>query len=200
MRTYVRIIIPVKLKAWAEREGVHYLTAYRWFREGTLPVPARQTQSGTILVDVAPDQPTRAVVYARVSSHDQRADLERQIARLTTWATQSGIAVGSVVSEVGSGMNGRRVKFRRLLSDASLSPIIVEHRDRLARFGVEYLESALAAQGRRIVVVDPGEQNVDLVRDMIEVLTSFYARLYGARGARNRALRAVTSAKREPPA
>jgi putative resolvase len=190
----------VKLKAWAEREGVHYLTAYRWFREGTLPVPARQTQSGTILVDVAPDQPTRAVVYARVSSHDQRADLERQIARLTTWATQSGIAVGSVVSEVGSGMNGRRVKFRRLLSDASLSPIIVEHRDRLARFGVEYLESALAAQGRRIIVVDPGEQNVDLVRDMIEVLTSFCARLYGARGARNRALRAVTSAKREPGA
>jgi putative resolvase len=188
----------VKLKAWAAREGVHYLTAYRWWKDGTLPVPARQTASGTILVDVPPQAETKAVVYARVSSHDQRADLDRQIARVTTWATESGIAVDSVVSEVGSGMNGRRAKFRRVLADPKLSPIIVEHRDRLARFGVEYLEAALSAQGRRIVVVDTGEHHADLVRDMIEVLTSFCARLYGARGARNRALRAVTSAKSAP--
>ncbi len=73
---------------------------------------------------------------------------------------------------------------------------MVEHRDRLARFGVEYLEAALAAQGRRIVVVDPSESTDDLVRDMIEVLTSFCARLYGRRGARNRALRALAAARR----
>ena len=71
---------------------------------------------------------------------------------------------------------------------------MVEHRDRLARFGVEYLAAALAAQGRRIVVVEEGEATDDLVRD-IEVLTSFCARLYGRRGARNRAMRAVTATK-----
>jgi putative resolvase len=76
--------------------------------------------------------------------------------------------------------------------------IVVEHRDRLARFGVEYLEAALSAQARRLLVVDPGEASDDLVRDMIEVLTGFCARLYGRRGARNRALRALTCARKPP--
>ncbi len=71
----------------------------------------------------------------------------------------------------------------------------MEHRDRLARFGVEYLEAALSAQGRRIVVTDTGEPEYDLVRDTIEVLTSLCARLYGRRGARNRAMRALTATK-----
>ena len=87
-----------------------------------------------------------------------------------------------------------------MLSDPDAKVIVVEHRDRLARFGVEHLEAALSAQGRRIVVADPGETTDDLVRDMIEVLTSMCARLYGRRGARNRAMRAVTATKREPGA
>lgn len=69
----------------------------------------------------------------------------------------------------------------------------MEHRDRLARFGVDHLEAALSAQSRRIVVSDEGETEDDLVRDLIEVLTSMCARLYGRRGARNRAMRAVTA-------
>jgi putative resolvase len=76
--------------------------------------------------------------------------------------------------------------------------VIVEHRDRLAGFGVEHLDAALAAHGRRIVVADSGETSEDLVCDMIEVLTSMCARLYGRRGARNRAMRAVTATKAEP--
>lgn len=84
------------------------------------------------------------------------------------------------------------------MSDPSATVVLVEHRDRLARCGVEYLEAALSAQGRRIVVADPGETTDDLVRDMIEVLTSMCARLYGRRGARNRAMRAVTATKQEP--
>jgi len=137
----------------------------------------------------------RTAVCARVSSHDQRSDLERQVARVTEWATANGVAVDNVVTEVGSGVNGRRRRFQRLLADRHVKIIVVEHRDRLARFGVEHIEAALSAQGRRVVVVDPGEAKDDLVRDMIEVLTWFCARLYGRRGARNRALRAVTAAK-----
>jgi putative resolvase len=86
------------------------------------------------------------------------------------------------------------------MSDPDARVIIVEHQDRLARFGVEHLEAALAARGRRIVVADPGETTDDVVRDMIEVLTSMCARLYGRRGARNRGMRAVTATKREPGA
>ena len=171
------------------------MTAWRWWRAGKLPVPARQTSTGTILVDVQPSRAGRLVVYARVSSHDQRVDLDRQVARVTQWATRQGLAVNEVIGEVGSGLNGKRPKLRRLLAEPQATTIVVEHRDRLARFGVEHLEAALAAQGRTLVVVDAGETDDDLVRDMIDVLTSFCARLYGRRGARNRAMRALTCAK-----
>jgi putative resolvase len=187
----------VKLSAWAEREGIHYMTAWRWWKAGKLPVPAYQTPSGSILVELAVpgSQPGRTVVYTRVSSHDQRADLDRQLARLTRWAAQEGLQVAEVVAEVGSGLNGRRTKLRRLLADPAVTTIVVEHRDRVARFGVEQLDAALAAHGRRVLVADPAETTDDLVGDMVEVLTGFCARLYGRRGARNRAMRAVTATK-----
>jgi putative resolvase len=189
----------MKLAEWARANGVHPQTAYRWFRQGTMPVPARRLPSGTILVDTPGNPPgERVVLYARVTAYDQRADLDRQVARLTAWATGQGMVVADVVREVGAGVNGKRPRLRRLLADPHATTIVVEHQDRLARFGVEHLEAALAAQGRRLLVVEPGETNDDLMRDMIEVLTGFCARLYGRRGARNRALRAVTCAKRPP--
>jgi putative resolvase len=193
----------VKLAAWARANGVHPQTAYRWFRQGTMPVPAQRLPSGTILVEVPGGtsdgtQEQRVVLYARVSAHDQRTDLDRQVARLSAWAAGQGIVVAEVVGEVGSGTNGRRPRLRRLLADPTVAMIVVEHRDRLARFGVEYLEAVLGAQARRLVVLDPGETSDELVSDLVEVLTSFCARLYGRRGARNRALRAVTCAKQLP--
>jgi putative resolvase len=193
----------VKLAAWARANGVHPQTAYRWFRQGRLPVPARRLASGTILVEVPGSDSGglsdgRAVLYARVSAHDQRADLDRQVARLSAWTTEHGIGVAEVVCEVGSGMNGRRPRLRRLLADPTAAMIVVERRDRLARFGVEYLEAALSAQARRLVVVDPSETSDDLMADMIEALTGLCARLYGRRGARNRALRAVRCANSPP--
>jgi putative resolvase len=193
----------MKLAAWARANGVHPQTAYRWFRQGTMPVPARRLPSGTILVQVPGSDHNggldrRAVLYARVSAHDQRGELDRQVTRLSRWATTQGVTVAEVVTEVGSGLNGRRPKLRRVLADPRAAMIVVEHRDRLARFGVEHLEAALSAQGRRLVMVDPGETSDDLMGDMIEVLTSFCARLYGRRGARNRALRAVTCARKPP--
>jgi putative resolvase len=186
----------VKLVEWARANGVHPQTAYRWFREDRMPVRARRLESGTIWVDAPPvGEVGRTVVYARVSSHDQRQDLDRQVARVTAWATSNGHVISDVVTEVGSGLNGKRPKLRRILSDPSAWVVVVEHRDRLARFGVEHLEAALSAHGRKVVVTDRGETADDLVRDKIEVLTSMCARLYGRRGARNRAMRAVTATK-----
>ena len=184
------------MSEWADRVGVSKFTAYRWFREGTLPVPAERV-GRLILVNagVAEREPARTVLYARVSSHDQRSDLGRQVARLTGWAAGQGMAVAEVVVEVGSGMNGKRRRLARLLADATATTVVVEHRDRLARFGAGHLEAALPAQGRRIVAVDAGEGDDDLIRDMTGVLTSFCARLYGRRGARNRAVRALGCAR-----
>ena len=185
---------------WARLQGVHPQTAYRWFREGKLPVPAVRVNSRSVLV--APDAalaPARGGLglYARVSSHDQRGDLDRQVARLTGWAAQAGAPVVRVEAEVGSGVNGARAKIRRLLADPNVQAVVVEHRDRLGRMNTELVEAALSAHGRRLVVLDPGEVDDDLVRDMTEVLTSFCARLYGHRSARNRAEKAVRCAERD---
>jgi putative resolvase len=95
----------VKLAEWARANGVHPQTAYTWVREGRMPVPFRRLPSGTILVGAPSAVAARArvVVYARVSSHDQRTDLDRQVARLTEWATGGGHEVGEVVRRSGPG-------------------------------------------------------------------------------------------------
>jgi putative resolvase len=190
----------MNLTDWARLQGVHPQTAYRWFKQGTLPVPAVRVNSRSVLI--APDatmaKPSAALgLYARVSSHDQRSDLDRQIARLTEWAAKAGHPVVRVEAEVGSGMNGSRSKLRRLLADPQVSVIVVEHRDRLAGMNAELVEAALSATGRRLVVLDAGEVDDDLVRDMVEVLTSFCARLYGRRSAGNRAEKALRCAEHD---
>jgi predicted site-specific integrase-resolvase len=143
--------------------------------------------------------PGQAVVYARVSSADQKADLDRQVARVTEWATGRHLPVDRVVTEVGSALDGHRRKFLGLLRDSSVETIVVEHRDRFARFGAEYVEAALSAQGRRLLVVDAAEVDDDLVRDVTEILTSLCARLYGQRAAENRAARAVAALGQDGP-
>jgi putative resolvase len=184
------MIVAVKLSEWAKANGVSRQSACRWFHAGVLPVPARQLATGTILVE-EPDGRAGVALYARVSSGDQRADLDRQVARLVGHTASMGVAVSKVVSEVGSGLDGHRAKLLGLLKDPEVTTIVVEHRDRLARFGVEYLEASLAAQGRRLIVVEDAEVADDLVRDMVEVLTGFCARLYGRRSAKRRASMAV---------
>ncbi|MCX5558292.1 IS607 family transposase [Streptomyces sp. NBC_00038] len=184
----------MKLSEWAARNGVHYQTAWTWAKEGRMPVPVVQTPSGTWLVsEPAPQAAGRVVAYCRVSSGDQKAELERQVARTVQGATAQGLAVVGVVTEVGSSVDGRRRKLHRLLADPGVGTIVVEHRDRLARFGVEHLEAALSATGRRLVVLDPAETTDDLAGDITEVLTSMCARLYGRRSAKNRAARAVAA-------
>jgi putative resolvase len=187
----------MKLSEWARANHVHPKTAYRWWRQGTLPVPARQVSARTILVEQPQPAGGGVGLYARVSWHDQRADLDRQVARLSQWAATAGVTVMRVEAEVASGMNGQRPKLRRLLADPSVQAVVVEHRDRLARINAELVEAALAAAGRRLVVVEAGEVADDLVRDVVEVLTSFCARRYGRRSARNRALKALRCAERD---
>lgn len=138
-----------------------------------------------------PEAHGEVVIYARVSSAEQKGDLDRQVARLVGWATERHLRVARVVTKVASGLNGRRRQLRALLADPRVAVIIVETRDRLMRWGFDLVEAAFAAQGRRILVVDDREVEEDLVRDVLEVLTSLAARLYGRRSARRRAQRAL---------
>jgi len=186
----------MKLSDWAKEQGITYQTAWRWCKAGKLPVRYEQMPTGTIIVyPEAPAERTKVTIYARVSSADQKEDLARQASRLKEFAAGNGWTVASVVDEVGSGLNGRRKKLLKLLSDPAVGTILVEHRDRLSRFGVEYIEAALVSQGRSIVVADETEEMADIWQDFIDVVTSMYARIYGRRGARNRAKKAVSAVK-----
>lgn len=182
----------MKLSVWAKSQGLRYETAWKMWKTGRLPVPAEQLLTGTILVH-PPVTATEGGValYARVSSADQKPDLERQVARLAVYAAEHRLRVTEVVKEIGSGLNGDRRGLMRLLRTPAVTAVVVEHRDRLMRFGFEYIEAALAAQGRTVVVIDPAEVRDDLVGDVTEVLTSLCARLYGQRAAANRAKRAL---------
>ena len=137
------------LAAWAERNGVARVIAYRWFHARQLPVTARKV--GRLILVGEPSGDTgprsRTAVYARVSSADQKSDLDRQVARVTAWATAEQIPVDKVVTEVGSALNGHRRKFLALLRDPAVTRIVVENRDRLCRFGSEHVQAAFAAPG-----------------------------------------------------
>ncbi|RYQ35167.1 integrase [Bifidobacterium pseudolongum subsp. globosum] len=191
------------VKEWAEREHLHPQTVWKWCRTGKMPVPVEHTPSGMWLVhDPKYETPSpsdaeqsRTVCYARVSSADQKADLQRQADRLKAFALGMGVEAPEVVTETGSGMNDKRRKLNRLLADQTVGTIVVEHRDRLARMNSGLIESALKAQGRRLIVVDDKELDDDLVRDMTEVLTSFCARLYGRRAAADKARAALKAAE-----
>ena len=97
------------------------------------------------------------------------------------------------VKEIGSGLNGHRRSLLKLLSNQDVNAIVVEHRERLMRFGFESVEAALAAQGRKIIVIEPDEMTDDIVRDLHEVIVSICARLYGKRSAKNRAQKALNA-------
>jgi predicted site-specific integrase-resolvase len=183
----------MKLSVWARKQGISYQTAWRWWADGKLPVPAEQMPTGTVIIrdEDASVVAGAVALYARVSSADQKNDLDGQLGRLAAYAAEQRMTVVKAVGEIGSGLNGHRPKLLKLLADPTVAAIVVEHRDRLMRFGFEYVESALRAQKRLVIIMNPGEVKDDLVQDMIEVLTSFCARLYGRRSARHKAEKAV---------
>ena len=191
----------MQVREWAKREHLSPYTVWKWCREGTMPVPVEQTPTGMWLIhdpkyETAPTVTERAVCYVRVSSNDQKNDLQQQADRLKAFAFNMGVDAPEVVTEVGSGMNDKRRKLNQLLADPTVTTIIVEHRDRLAQVNMGLVESALKAQGRRILVVDDTERDGDLMCDMSEVLTSFCARLYDRKSAKHRAQQALEALSR----
>jgi putative resolvase len=150
---------------------------------------AYQLDTGTVIVR-EPEQSQQApsvALYARVSSADQKEDLERQMQRLKDYAASKGYQVKKTVSDPASRLNDNRPKLMKLLTDLSINVIVVEHRDRLTRFGFNYIEQLMQTQGRRIEVIFPTDTDNDLVDDFIAVITSMASRISGSRTSKRRA-------------
>jgi putative resolvase len=172
----------MKLSQYAKKVGVTYRTAFRWWQHGD--IKGYQLPSGTIVVTEGEERQEsrtgQVVIYARVSSHEQRANLERQAERLEDYCAAKGYQVSRVVKEIGSGVNDNRAKFLALLEDQRIHTIVVEHTDRATRFGFRYLDTLLKGQGRTLEVVNLEENNrEDLLTDLVSIIYSFAARLYG---------------------
>ena len=183
----------MKLSQYAKQQGISYSTALRWWHQGA--IRGYQAPSGTIIVETEskPAEPdARVAIYARVSSAEQKENLERQAERLTQYCTIRGYHVVKLVKEIGSGVDENRPQLLSLLTDPLITRVVVEHKDRLTRFGFRYIETLLAIQGRTIEVVNPAENNKeDLLHDLASLVYSICARLYGQGLAKRKTERLV---------
>lgn len=183
----------MKLSQYARQQGISYSTALRWWHQGV--IRGYQAPSGTIIVETEGRQverQERVVIYARVSSAEHKENLERQAERLVQYCMVRGYQVAQVVKEIAPGVNDSRPKLLALLKDRQATRIVVEHKDRLTRFGFRYLETLLELQGRTIEVVNVAENdNEELIDDLVAIVYSFAARLYGQRRAKRQTERFV---------
>jgi excisionase family DNA binding protein len=172
--------------------GISYSTLLRWIREGKIRVVT--TEGGKYRIPYSEvkkylerREETRAVIYARVSSADQREDLERQINYLMNYATAKGYKVVEVLKDIASGLNTQReglLKLFKLVEGKNIDVVLITYKDRFTRFGFEYLEEFFSTIGVRIEVVlgeEPKEATQELVEDLISIITSFAGKIYGMR-------------------
>ena len=183
-----------------EKLGISYSTLRRWIGAGyvkavrTVGGKYRVPESEVRRILESRAKEIRAVVYARVSSHDQREDLERQVKYLLEYCASKGYRVVEVLTDVASGLKTDRKGLRKLfelVTSKQVEVVAVTYRDRLTRFGFEYLEYFFNQHGARIEVVfgeEPKDAHQELVEDLIEIITSFAGKLYGMRSRRKKKL------------
>jgi predicted site-specific integrase-resolvase len=184
----------------AEALGVSITTLRRWEAEGKMK-PERMA-SGHRRYDLTKLMPEayhagatlrRTIAYARVSSHDQKADLERQKQVLELYCAKQGWTY-EVLADLGSGMNYQKKGLKLLLNaiiDGQIGRLVISHKDRLLRFGAELVFAMCEAKGVEVVILNQGEDTTfeeDLAKDVLEIITVFSARLYGSRSRKNQKL------------
>lgn len=170
----------MKLSEYAKRNSISYQTAWLHYKQGLIP-NARQLPTGTVVVDEVSDtnKDEYTAVYARVSSSENKDNLNSQADRLVQFCEANGWTVNEVIKECASGLNDERPKLCKLLKERKATRIVVEHKDRLTRFGFNYIKTLL--DDCEIIIVNECEDNQDLFEDFVSLVTSFCARIYGKR-------------------
>jgi predicted site-specific integrase-resolvase len=183
----------MKLSQYVKQQGISYRTAFRWWQAGH--IKGYQAPSGTIIVtegETPVSRPEKVAIYARVSEASHKENLERQAERLIQYCTVRSYQAPLVVKEIASDVNESRPKLLGLLKDTSITCIVVEHKDRLTRFGFHCLEVLLETQGRVIEVVNVAENETeDLIDDLASIVYSLCTQLYGQRRAKRKTERLV---------
>lgn len=190
------------IKQAAEQLGVSESTLRRWEKEGRL-LPDKRTngnQRRYLSESLGLNIPTphsilnrETIAYARVSSHDQKADLERQKEMLALYCVKQGWTF-TLISDLGSGMNYDKKGLKRLIHDIindRVERIVITHKDRLLRFGAELIFSICEVKNVQVIILNQSENisfEEDLVNDVLEIITVFSARLYGSRSRKNKTL------------
>ena len=162
--------------------GVAVRTLWRRINDGSLLV--ERSSTGRVFVNLEEEQTSllNVCIYARVSSSENKDNLERQKERLVSYCNAKGYKVSKIITEIGSGLNDERKKIESILMDKSINLIVVEHKDRLARFGLNYIQKLLELDNRKIEIINPQTNDEDdLMQDFVSIITSFTARLYGRR-------------------
>lgn len=190
----------IKLSDYAKKFGITYRCAWNRYKKGMFP-DAVMDDTGHICLPmkhfVNEVEPVVAV-YARVSSTENKNNLDTQADRLISYCNAKGYKVERVVKETGSGLNDNRPKLESLLTDRNIRVIVVEHKDRLARFGLNYIQKLLELDGRRIEIVNNIEgEKEDLMQDFVSIITSFCARLYGQRITKRKTEMLISSLENE---
>lgn len=180
----------MKLSHWAKKQGITYRTAWEHYRCGKIP-GAYQLETGTIIVpdtdEYSPHKPNYVVTYARVSSSENKDNLEHQSRRLIDFCNAKGWQTHENVKEIGSGLNDGRKKLLKILEEGKATRLVVEHKDRLARFGVNYIDILCHHIGCELLIINPPTTDKDdLIQDGVSVITSFCARLYGQRRSKRK--------------
>ena len=182
------------MSEYAERMSLHIRTVYRYYHSGKIQ-GYQDDVTGTIFIlnpfkkGVESNLNNAVVLYARVSSSENKDNLEKQLDRLRLYANAKGYQVVKEIKEIGSGLNDNRAKLNNLLkNDLDIfSILLVEHKNRLTRFGFNYLDIMLNTHNKKIEVINLVDNDrEDLVQDFISVITSFCARVYGQRRSKRK--------------
>lgn len=175
----------MKISQYARKNNVTIRTVWNWIYKNKINYERKHGHIN--ILEDKPIKPQKIAIYARVSSAENKTTLDTQVERLISYANAKGYKVEIVVKEIASGLNDNRPKLEKLLLDDSITHIIVEHKDRLARFGLNYIIKLLAMRGCTVEIINNVESKQDeLIEDFVSIITSFCARIYGNRRSKRK--------------
>ena len=186
-----------KVSQYAKENNVTIRTIWRWIEKGRLVI--ERTSTGRVfIVEDLEEKPLSVAIYCRVNSSENKNNLETQKERLLSYCNAKGWKVEKVVTEIGSGLNDTRPKLEKLLLDTTITVIVVEHKDRLARFGINYIQKLLEKDQRRIEIVNNVDSDKEeLVQDFVSIITSYCARIYGNRRSKRKTEKLIKELEKE---